>query len=408
MYPPYNLGIIAKHVKNRGYINDIKILDGNINSEQEIISHFKNGIIVGFTCTILNYKSTLKLCKIAKTKYHVQTIVGGTFAKYFINEIYVDYVVEGEGCQFFDQYYIQKQSYRNKKKYFYFEDNLLENRVPSYSSLNINVYFDNFKKIYANKYKSFTGGLPYSPITGCYYSYLGNKCSFCSIDNQFKPKRLKPEIFWKSLKEQYQAYSNDFFWITSDSFTSNNKWLKDLVKEKKKLELNNIQFEVYGRVNEINEQNVKLLKELNVYSIFLGVESGSDTLLKNENKGINVKMVLNAISLLNQYNIYVIPGFIIGLIGETNTTIGQTLKLAEKISNFKNVEESSVSILLPIPGSKDHITLTKEIKCKELINDNPFILKKNWLDNFTEISYKDALKATNQIKQMYNYSGGGF
>jgi hypothetical protein len=70
---------------------------------------------------------------------------------------------------------------------------------------------------------------------------------------------------------------------------------------------------------------VELMKESGCMGVFLGIESGSDRILKNMNKVASVERYLNGISLLKENEIVTYGSFIIGFPGETDETVRETL-----------------------------------------------------------------------------------
>jgi histone acetyltransferase (RNA polymerase elongator complex component) len=68
------------------------------------------------------------------------------------------------------------------------------------------------------------------------------------------------------------------------------------------------------------------MKESGCEGVFLGIESGSDRMLKNMNKSVTVEQYLSGIQLLKEYEILVYGSFIIGFPGETDETVQDTIR----------------------------------------------------------------------------------
>jgi len=83
------------------------------------------------------------------------------------------------------------------------------------------------------------------------------------------------------------------------------------------------------------------------YHVGIGVESGSDTILKNINKGESVSTIKKAIKILNNSNIMVKGFFIVGLPGESQETIDETKKFLDEMNLF----DVDIKIFQPYPGS---------------------------------------------------------
>lgn len=80
----------------------------------------------------------------------------------------------------------------------------------------------------------------------------------------------------------------------------------------------------YLRCQYIDREMVKLMKDSGCEGVFLGIESGSDRVLKNMNKGSGVEKYHQGIALLNQYGIVTFGSFILGFPGETRETAAAT------------------------------------------------------------------------------------
>lgn len=165
----------------------------------------------------------------------------------------------------------------------------------------------NFDK-YEEKFLRLLGG------RGCY-----GRCSFCSTikcydylhQNKGKvyrdPNDIISEI--KLLIKNTGIYSFSFY---DDIFYDRSKrgkaWvhkLCNLIKENKL----NIDFNIKMRCDDIFEDEIKVLKEAGLTTVFLGVESGVQRILDEMNKGITVETNINAIKVLRKYKIRIVYGF---------------------------------------------------------------------------------------------------
>lgn len=84
------------------------------------------------------------------------------------------------------------------------------------------------------------------------------------------------------------------------------------------------------RCQFLDEETVALMKESGCEGVFLGLESGSDQILKNMNKSASVEEYSRAIALLKKYEILTYGSFIIGFPGETAGTVRDTVGLIEQ------------------------------------------------------------------------------
>lgn len=82
----------------------------------------------------------------------------------------------------------------------------------------------------------------------------------------------------------------------------------------------------YFRCQYADMETVELMKESGCEGVFLGIESGSDRILKNMNKAAEVESYLKGIALLKEYGIATFGNFIIGFPGETAETARETVE----------------------------------------------------------------------------------
>ncbi|MCP4151439.1 MAG: radical SAM protein, partial [bacterium] len=88
--------------------------------------------------------------------------------------------------------------------------------------------------------------------------------------------------------------------------------LRMMIKNKYK-----IPWHAHLRCQFADRETIELMKESGCEGVFLGIESGSDKILKNMNKAATVEKYLRGISLLNEYDMLAYGSFIIGFPGET-------------------------------------------------------------------------------------------
>jgi radical SAM PhpK family P-methyltransferase len=83
------------------------------------------------------------------------------------------------------------------------------------------------------------------------------------------------------------------------------------------------------RCQYADEEMVSLMKESRCQGALLGLESGSDAILKNMNKSVTADNYKYGLSLLHKYDIISYGSFIIGFPGETEKTVYDTVKFIE-------------------------------------------------------------------------------
>jgi len=90
------------------------------------------------------------------------------------------------------------------------------------------------------------------------------------------------------------------------------------------------QWHSHFRCQFADRETVKLMKESGCEGVFLGIESGSDRILKIMNKAASVDKYLGGIALLKEYGIPTYGSFIVGFPGETDETVEETVSFIKK------------------------------------------------------------------------------
>jgi radical SAM PhpK family P-methyltransferase len=80
----------------------------------------------------------------------------------------------------------------------------------------------------------------------------------------------------------------------------------------------------YFRCSNSDEEAIELMARSGCCGVFLGIESGSPTILKNMNKAATIEKYIDGIKLLRQHGILTFGSFIIGFPGETDVTVDET------------------------------------------------------------------------------------
>lgn len=86
----------------------------------------------------------------------------------------------------------------------------------------------------------------------------------------------------------------------------------------------------YFRCSNSDEEAVELMAESGCKGVFLGIESGSPTILKNMNKAATIEKYVQGIEWLRRYGILTFGSFIVGFPGETEATVQETIDFLEE------------------------------------------------------------------------------
>jgi hypothetical protein len=109
---------------------------------------------------------------------------------------------------------------------------------------------------------------------------------------------------------------------------------------------------VYGDVRLIGPVSVRLMRDVGVDTVLLGIESGSERVLGLNGKPVTRNQILSAVSLLGAAGIKVADAYVLGLIGETRESVSETVELACQVRELCQTEISYWNIMTPLPGSR--------------------------------------------------------
>ncbi|MBF0118750.1 MAG: radical SAM protein [Desulfobacterales bacterium] len=193
-------------------------------------------------------------------------------------------------------------------------------------------------------------GYPISIITsrGCPY-----KCIFCLGRKMVgaKVRYRNPKLVADEI-EHILSYGINRINVADDLFTSNKERVHALCNEIKDRNLK-FHWSAFARVNTVDKEVLKLMKDTGCDSICFGIESGDSEMLKRIKKGITVEQIKRAISISKEVGITAFASFIIGLPGETHESLKNTKEVAESLDTAYGYH-----MLAPFPGT----TVREEIK----------------------------------------------
>lgn len=413
-YPPPGVVALAAYLLERFPSISVQVLDGEIEALDSLRRQI-NAPVVGISCNIMTYRSALACAEIAADAGS-RVILGGPYpsscpSKILRNRPFIDAVVVGDGESALYEY-IRGTPYQDIPNLCYRGPfGITENSqvtmdlevlpFPRYGDLALDNYFENFEHRYG-EFKPFKRSLPIYSRKGCVWRDASSGgCVFCMIPHR-GVRYKSPRRYWEEIEFLKHEHEVGFFWEVCDTFTENSRWIDELVSTKPAC--CDTQFHVYGRANNISRHMARQLKQLGVYEVFIGAESGDDALLVAANKGTTTDQVRRAVELLAEQDIQVVLSFVLGLPGETSKTLQKTMEFARELFSCGNIVETSTSTLLPIPGSTAFEKLMavpsmagKHASDKLDLED----LKRDWIRFFTKTSQSELQQALAETWKMF-------
>jgi radical SAM superfamily enzyme YgiQ (UPF0313 family) len=208
--------------------------------------------------------------------------------------------------------------------------------LPNRDAINMQNYLATWKK---NHGKS---SMTVSTQRGCPYT-----CKWCSTAVYGQSYRRRPANQvaeeMKMLKEQY---SPDALWFVDDVFTVSHKWLLAFKEEVLKQDAV-IPFECITRAERLNDEILQLLKDVGCFRIWIGAESGSQTIIDAMDRRVDVNQVKKVIQDTNAIGIETGTFIMLGYPGETEKDITETIQYLKDA----NPTLYTITIAYPIKGT---------------------------------------------------------
>jgi len=344
---------------------EVVIIDARIenNAHEKVLKECNGAVCFGVTVlTGSPIKDALEITrKVKKHMPQLPTIWGGWHPSLFpkeplLEEPSIDITVQGQGDITFRELidaFINESSleniagicYRNKK------GEIVENRsrkmanmedMPpvDYTLIDVEHYFDNKGKKH----------LDYISSIGCF-----NRCAFCADPFVFKRKfsAISAERMANELNFLHQKYAFTHISFQDETFFTYKERAINLGKELSKLNLN-IQWTATLRADQGDRLTIdefKLLALSGLKRVLVGVESGSEEMMKRLKKDITKKQVLATANKCIKSGIAVQFPFIVGLPDETDMDFASTLDFAIELGNMSETFEIVIFYFKPYPGS---------------------------------------------------------
>jgi anaerobic magnesium-protoporphyrin IX monomethyl ester cyclase len=169
-------------------------------------------------------------------------------------------------------------------------------------------------------------------------------CDFCSrpvFGNLYRKRNL--DTVFEEIR-QIEALGYDHLWISDDNFTLD---LNFLGKFCQRMTGSKLKWSCLSRVTGITADIATQMKEAGCQRVYLGLESGSNEILRLMNKKAALEDGVKAVGFFHQVGIEVAAFFIVGYPGESTTSIEKTFDLALSLP----LDDISFNVPFPLPGS---------------------------------------------------------
>ena len=175
-----------------------------------------------------------------------------------------------------------------------------------------------------------------------------SKCTFCLWPQTVgghkyrvrSPQNVIDEVRW--IKENMPEVKEIFF--DDDTFTDGRQRVEEIARGLGKL---GVTWSCKAKAN-VPYETLRVMKENGLRQLLVGYESGNDQILHNIRKGLRTDIARRFTSDCRKLGIAIHGTFILGLPGETEETIRETIDYAVEI----NPHTIQVSLAAPYPGTE--------------------------------------------------------
>lgn len=230
--------------------------------------------------------------------------------------------------------------------------------------LDIDKYpFPNYALVNSNFYTEFTldtlngwgyKGLAALTSRGCPYS-----CKFCASDWS-KPFRYHSPEYVVEMAKYFSTYDVDVITFYDDTIAAIKerlyKMCQGFIQAKLFYPYSSLRWFAAVRASQIDPDTLKLMKEAGCFGISIGIESGSDRMLKVINKKTTVEMNKRACTYVKEAGLSLSITFMIGIPGETETEMNETLAFMQNM----NCLSKGIGNFRPLPGSPFYSEFIKD------------------------------------------------
>jgi len=179
-----------------------------------------------------------------------------------------------------------------------------------------------------------------------------HKCKFCSWTTLFPKFRTRsPENLLDEIGMLIEDYKVKEVFDDSGTFPPGT-WLDKFCHGMIERGYNKkITFSCNMRVDFINPQNARLMKEANFRLLKVGLESAKQETLDRLNKGIKVEQIANACEVAKKAGMDIHLTIMVGFPWETKSDAMETQRLAKKLMTTGKAELLQSTIITPYPGT---------------------------------------------------------
>ncbi|MBN2071481.1 MAG: radical SAM protein [Candidatus Krumholzibacteriota bacterium] len=187
--------------------------------------------------------------------------------------------------------------------------------------------------------------LPYQTQRGC-----SNSCAFCTHPLTQKHELKSINKIASDLAEIKALTGARRFFFSDSSINCTSDYLLKLCYNIKELGL---QWGAFTRISGLDDEVIREMALAGCCFVFLGIESGSNPVLRRMNKRIKAEDSERVLRTCSRYGIATFASFIVGFPGERDSDLKETLDFI--VRNSRYIQEAGATALMLDLGSGLHM-----------------------------------------------------
>ncbi len=403
--PPLHLMALAASVPY-----NVKIIDGTHDNIESILTQINNfnPNAIGMNVDITNYDNAIKIAN----QTNQRIILGGNYAAFLANQILsnqkrIEAICFNDGEKALKGFIENTPNTpnlitrENKNPRLEFSS-IWNNLTPAYDLIDIEKYFTKQKEIFGKDFKM----MQFYGQKGCVNT---PHCTFCGRYEDGMRLR-NPDIYTAEIKQYIKKHNLTEVWDRSDSYLQNKNWFKTVQKA---LKDTGVTYKTYARADQLDNENIRLMKEMNFRMIYIGYEAGENSLLEQMNKKETTELYLDTTKRVLDAGIDIDASFIIGLPGETKKTLEKQIFFVEQLAEL-GLKKIKINRVLVLPGTPLYnrvIDAYPNISQIDSLDNNDMQLKLYStydLSNFGSVNnfVRNINETSNIMKQIITNKGG--
>ena len=368
-WEPLSIVALSSQLISSGY--SVEIFDSRVDKgfEERLNLIAKDLLFIGVSA-MSGYQVVdgLRFSKFAKMAFPYIPIVWGgwhptLFPDQTLQNANIDMVIKGQGESTILELAnaLNAGKSLNLIKGLYYKSPEGINRNPDKPLEDMNNFAPrNYDLLDVSKYTLASGHLHYQSNVGCPF-----RCSFCGVTSYFHQRYngLTPDRVIQELKTLNDKYNIKHITFYDSLFFININRSKDILRGIIQSGLS-ITWDASTRIDlvlKFDDETYELIKKSGCHHLSLGIESGSQRLLKLFRKDITPEKTRKALEDLASHSVTVYTNYIIAPPTETKQEFWETLNSMKQVANLSPKNKLVLYRYTPIPGT-DIYELEKQSK----------------------------------------------